>query len=86
MTMRKLAILTILATAFSVHASDANAQGRYWPWCARYNGWTIVCSFDSFRQCMETVSGVGGICQLNIEGPPVSQVSAQRKRKHRHRY
>jgi len=83
--MRTLPILTIVIAAMSL-ASNANAQGKYWPWCARYDGWTIVCGFASFGQCMATVSGVGGICQPNVVGPSVAQAHTPRKRKHRHRY
>ena len=83
--MRTLTIVTTVIWALSF-TGEANAQGKYWPWCARYDGWTIVCGFASFGQCMATVSGVGGICQPNVVGPPVAQVYAPRKRKHRYRY
>ena len=50
-----------LATAHPAHA------GRNYPWCAYYlspDGLTD-CAFATFQQCMATVSGVGGYCNLN---------------------
>lgn len=83
--MRTLTILAVLIAALSLGTNDAKAE-RYWPWCARYDGWTIVCGFATFQQCLATVSGVGGICQQNVMGPTVAEVSAPRKRKHRYRH
>ncbi|MGZ8325453.1 MAG: DUF3551 domain-containing protein [Rhodoplanes sp.] len=83
--MRTLTILALITAALSFSTSDAKAE-RYWPWCARYDAWTIVCGFATFQQCQATVSGVGGLCQRNVMGPPVADVSAPRKRKHRRRH
>lgn len=71
--MRTLSILALVIAAIGLNARDARAQGKYWPWCARYDGWTIVCGFDTFQQCMATTSGVGGICQPNVLPPPVAE-------------
>jgi hypothetical protein len=68
--MRTLAVLALVIAAMSAGAGDANAQGKYWPWCARYDVWTIVCGFATYQQCAATVSGVGGYCQRNVMGPP----------------
>jgi hypothetical protein len=81
--MRIVTALALILAASSF-AQDAKAEGKYWPWCARYDGWTIVCGFASFQQCMATVSGVGGICQPNLMPPPAGQDRAVRKRRHRH--
>jgi hypothetical protein len=81
--MRTFAVLAVIAATFSV-PQGSSAQGRYYPWCARYDGWTIVCGFDTFQQCMATISGVGGICQQNVMPPPFVESRASRKRKHRH--
>ena len=83
--MRTLTILAIIIAAVSLSPGGAKAE-KYWPWCARYDGWTIVCGFATFQQCLATVSGVGGFCQRNVMGPRVADVSAPRKRKHRHRH
>ena len=77
--MRTLAGFAVVIAALSFGAGDANAQGKYWPWCARYDSWTIVCSFDSYQQCMATVSGVGGYCQRNVmPGPEARPPRKQR--------
>lgn len=70
--MRTLSILALVIAAIGLNARDAQAQGKYWPWCARYDGWTIVCGFATFQQCLATISGVGGICQPNVLPPPVA--------------
>lgn len=84
--MRMLATLGVIVVASSLNAGGANAQGKYYPWCARYDAWTIVCGFDTFRQCMATVNGVGGICQENVMPPPFVAARASHKRKHRHHH
>ena len=79
--MRTLAILAVVIAALSFGAGDAHAQGKYWPWCARYDSWTIVCGFDSYQQCMATVSGVGGYCQRNVMPPPGGEARPPRKQR-----
>jgi len=68
----RLPILTttlfIAATWLSETAASAQSAGSY-PWCAIYytidsNG-TPSCSFDTRQQCMETISGLGGLCVEN---------------------
>lgn len=81
--MRMLATLAVIVVTLSF-SHEANAQGKYYPWCARYDAWTIVCGFDTHRQCMDTVSGVGGYCQENVAPPPFVEARASHKRKHRH--
>jgi hypothetical protein len=77
--MRLLMALAFAIAALSVSPA-AQAQGKYYPWCARYDAWTIVCGFDSYRQCMATVIGEGGICQQNVAPPPFAAArSAKRK-------
>jgi hypothetical protein len=83
--MRMLATLAVIAASLSF-SHEASAQGKYYPWCARYDAWSIVCGFDTFRQCMATVSGVGGICQENVMPPPLVEAGASHKRKHRQRH
>jgi hypothetical protein len=64
--------LTILLIAAGLIAENtavfAQSAGSY-PFCAIYYrmdaGGTPSCYFDSREQCMETISGVGGICVEN---------------------
>jgi hypothetical protein len=36
------------------------------PWCAYLSGdWGIDCSYHTFEQCREFISGVGGHCSAN---------------------
>jgi hypothetical protein len=54
-------------SALLVMATTGPTMARDYPWCAR----TITnpdfgdCSFTSYRQCMATVSGQAGECQVN---------------------
>ena len=83
--MRTFATFALIIITMSL-MHDAKAQGKYYPWCARYNGWTIVCGFDTFRQCQATISGVGGICQENVMPPPLAEMRTSHKRKYRRAY
>jgi hypothetical protein len=59
--------LLLALSALLVVATTAPSMARDYPWCAR----TITnpdfgdCSFTSYRQCMATVSGQAGECQIN---------------------
>ena len=80
--MRLLATFAVVVTALSSIGSGASAQGKTWPWCARYDGWTYNCGFATYRQCLATAMGEGGHCYENPLAPDVTQ-AAPRKRKHR---
>jgi uncharacterized protein DUF3551 len=82
--MRTLAALAVIATSAFTHA--AAAQGKYYPWCARYDPYSIVCGFDTRQQCQATVSGVGGYCQQNVMPPPFVESRASGKRKYKRMY
>jgi Protein of unknown function (DUF3551) len=84
-TMRTFAMLAVIAASFGVTQS-ANAQGKYYPWCARYDPYSIVCGFDTRQQCMATVSGAGGYCQQNVMPPPVAEQRTGKKRKVKRTY
>ena len=65
--MRKIAlVLTALATlaALPLTTVAARADG---PWCAYYYGkGGTNCGFHSYKQCLDTVSGIGGYCARNL--------------------
>jgi hypothetical protein len=83
--MRTVAAFAAIAAALSF-AHEATAQGRYYPWCARYDPYSIVCGFDTRQQCQATVSGAGGYCQQNVMPPPFVQSRASGKRKYKRTY
>jgi hypothetical protein len=62
-------IVLCLLGLFIVAGAMAPAQAQNYPWCAVYSGRGMGgasnCGFTSFQQCMATVSGIGGFCQLN---------------------
>ena len=45
------------------------AEAQNYPWCANYDGLGggFNCGFTTFQQCLNTVSGIGGFCQLNTQ-------------------
>ena len=57
----------------SINLGAIDAQ---YPWCATYSGrgggGGSNCGFMTRKQCMETISGIGGVCTPNAlyEGPP----------------
>jgi hypothetical protein len=49
-----------------ITAINTRAEAQNYPWCAQYSYRDgATCGFTSFQQCMATVSGIGGFCQLN---------------------
>ncbi len=68
MRLPTLTMLFIAATLPSETTASAQSAGSY-PWCAIYYrmdaGGTPSCYFDTRQQCMETISGIGGLCVEN---------------------
>ena len=58
--MRAFLVLPALLLAGSLDATPAPAAPVY-PWCE--------CSFDTFQQCLETLSDIGGVCIDNPSYP-----------------
>jgi hypothetical protein len=56
-----LAAITAVSTA-----TPARAEVQY-PWCAEYRTAVggVNCGFETYRQCLNTISGIGGICYRN---------------------
>ncbi len=75
-------VLIAGALAFFVFApTNAAAQERQYPWCARYDWTTYNCGFVSYAQCRATTFGAGGYCEPNpryVPGEP------RRKKKYRY--
>ncbi|MDI3470737.1 MAG: hypothetical protein OJF62_002800 [Pseudolabrys sp.] len=78
---------TIMLGLLSLAAFSAGPPARaevYYPWCAVYAGGangigSTICSFDTARQCQETVRGVGGMCQPNPAYPGPAQTRTRRQ-------
>jgi hypothetical protein len=63
--MSKILSAAILLAA-ALAASPAAAIE--YPWCAQYGmsgQGGRNCGFSTYRQCMDTVSGIGGFCERN---------------------
>ena len=77
MMKRVLLLMPMLVTALAF-AAPAHAE-IYYPWCANYCcGGGSNCGFSTFKQCMATLSGIGGFCDPNPFYTPPSQKSARR--------
>jgi hypothetical protein len=62
--MRHVLIAGALIVA-ALALAGSTAQAREYPWCARYGWTTYNCGFDTYNQCLATISGVGGYCERN---------------------
>jgi uncharacterized protein DUF3551 len=78
--MRSLAIFAITAATLSLAAHATPAQAREYPWCARYDTWSYNCGFETFQQCLATISGAGGLCTPN---PRAAAIGDERPRRHK---
>lgn len=64
--MSKFVVAALLLVAATFVASPAAAIE--YPWCAQYGmsgHGGRNCGFSTYRQCMATVSGIGGFCERN---------------------
>ena len=84
--MKVCLAMIALCAAMSVLSPSAEAQN--YPWCANYgspmgDGGTN-CGFTTREQCLATVSGIGGSCDLNTQYiPPPGPRAPQHRRHHR---
>jgi hypothetical protein len=60
--MRKLILAGAAALAMSAGGTTGASAAA---WCAYYDSTTYNCGFYSLRQCLETISGIGGRCIPN---------------------
>ena len=78
----KTIIVAALALAASLSIDTAKAEVEY-PWCAAYTGrarGVVTCGFVTRQQCMATVHGVGGFCQMNPRFIAAAQEPQPRRR------
>lgn len=63
--MRAAALILALTAGALLQAAPAQAQSAYsYPWCALYGDRSGAqsCYFETYGQCMATLSGIGGYC------------------------
>ena len=67
--MQKLAFVltTVLVTGFASFASSVPAKAGDYPWCAqgRSLGYPGDCSYQTYNQCLASVSGRDLYCGVN---------------------
>jgi hypothetical protein len=79
-----LAVATMLAAPVLLMPKAGHAEP--YKWCAVYSGGrgggARNCGFVSWEQCMQTVRGMGGFCEINLfyTGPEERPVKHRRKR------
>jgi hypothetical protein len=66
-------LLFILGISVSITYLEKPAEAQNYPWCAYYGRFGGTnCGFTTFQQCLDTVSGIGGVCQQNnLYQPPL---------------
>jgi hypothetical protein len=75
-----LFLLAIFAVTAGIGTS---AQAQNYPWCAIYDIGDAAynCGFVSREQCMATVSGIGGFCNVNTQYVPPAMHLVPKARK-----
>jgi hypothetical protein len=75
----------ILLAAVAALASTDTSSARDYRWCAHYGSWfnsdAVNCGFDTFQQCLATISGVGGTCRENPFFVQAPRAEARKKRR-----
>ena len=77
-------ILLFILAIFAVTAGTATRlQAQNYPWCAAYDVGDAAynCGFVSREQCMATVRGIGGFCNVNTQYVPAAVQPLPRARK-----
>jgi len=75
--MRYVVVMAFMVAASNFAPRGASAE-TYYPWCAYYGPWSYNCGFTTFRQCLATISGVGGACRPNPYAAPVADARGRR--------
>jgi hypothetical protein len=84
--MRSQMLSLVLVFAALMGATEiAPAQSAYsYPWCSRQitkDGSASSCYFTSYKQCMTTISGIGGYCHQSpyYQAPPAPSAPPKRR-------
>lgn len=75
-------LIVVMAAAGTLTLTSSPSEARTYPWCAYYNWHTYNCGFVTQRQCLATISGVGGWCRRN----PQAYRTYRHDRRYRYRY
>ena len=82
-------LLLMLGISVCVVGIGTGAEAQNYPWCAYYgsthDGGTN-CGFVTFQQCLDTVSGIGGFCNVNTQYQPPPGPHPPTSAKRRYRY
>jgi len=75
------AIFAVMTALTMSVTAPANAEVQY-PWCAQYRNQigATNCGFVTYKQCLDTISGVGGICTPNPAYHPPARPKRDRNR------
>jgi hypothetical protein len=73
--MKVTCTLTLILAAGTIVLLADTARAQNSTWCALLDGDEQQCNYNTQQECLETVSGVGGVCILNPAAG--SQQSAQ---------
>jgi hypothetical protein len=82
------ALLFVAGTLLAAGAISTPAEAQNYPWCAYYSGRAggTNCGFTTYEQCMATVSGIGGFCNINTQYvPPAAPHGPAVYRRHKRR-
>jgi hypothetical protein len=63
--MRTTSLVTVMILANLSLGMTPSFAAKVYPWCARYSNTDGPCSFNTFQQCLDDISGIGGGCALN---------------------
>jgi hypothetical protein len=81
--MRTILVMLGLLAGFVLLTPTAGHTDPY-KWCAQYSGMGgggRNCGFVTYEQCMATVSGIGGFCEINtFYTGPAAPVRRQKKK------
>jgi hypothetical protein len=67
------ALLFVTGIAIATGALSTRAEAQNYPWCAYYSGrggGGTNCGFTTYQQCLATVNGIGGFCNVNTQYVP----------------
>jgi uncharacterized protein DUF3551 len=81
--MRAIILAGLTGLSVMALACPSVAQSAYdYPWCALRAGRSggQSCYFTSYHQCMETLSGIGGVC---IQNPGYRGGTTHERRRYR---